>query len=74
LAKCAHPPIDSILLGNLSKSVGQPAGERIRWSSAKWTKLSGEDYALLVKSLRRVAGDEPMWKLERYWSTKVEEE
>ncbi|AEE54525.1 hypothetical protein Halhy_6710 (plasmid) [Haliscomenobacter hydrossis DSM 1100] len=63
LSRVAHPPIDRILLTNLSKC------EKINFDKfPAWTKLSPKEYVELIKSLRRIEPDH-FWKLERYWQS-----
>jgi hypothetical protein len=68
-ARVAHPPIDSILLGNLVKCPDVKSEHRPEWKKTKWTKLNGKQYKRLVAQLRQVdGGTEPLWKLERFWT------
>ncbi|MBK9169297.1 MAG: hypothetical protein IPM24_17795 [Bryobacterales bacterium] len=68
LARVAHPPIDGILLRNLS--VAHKLDDRRRgWRDVRWTQLTEEQYEALVGELRDVLPrDAPLWHLEEYWT------
>lgn len=61
IAKVAHPPIDSILLGNLSTDHPE-----LEINKIKWTHLNEEDYFFLIDRLRKL-NFEYFWEVERYW-------
>lgn len=61
ISKIAHPPIDNILLSNLSKYY--PA---LELKGIRWTQLSEEKYFSLISKLRSLNLDS-FWKLEKYW-------
>ncbi len=62
LSKIIHPPIDNILLTNLSKT-----NRGLGLSNIKWTQLSEKEYFELIKKLRTIQLDS-FWKLEKYWT------
>ena len=67
-ARIAHPPIDSILLGNLAAS-DVASEQKSNWAKTKWTKLNDKEYYELIMQLRQALGpEEPFWKLERFWT------
>lgn len=67
-ARVAHPPIDGILLSELSSSDEIKCGHRHAWGKVRWTQLDEAGYYALVEELRScAAADEPFWKLERFW-------
>lgn len=67
LARVAHPPIDKILLRNLSASPNVSALRQ--WANTRWTKLTEVDYYILIMQLRGCLDPgEPFWKLERFWT------
>ena len=69
LAWIAHPPIDRILLQNISKSPNITSGHKSKWKSVTWTKLDEDAYYELVSELRETVPDaEPFWALEKYWT------
>ncbi len=69
LAKVAHPPIDRILLQNLSRAKEIKSPYKYSWREAKWTQLSDREYYDLINQLRSCMKDgEPMWHLEKYWT------
>ena len=69
LAAVAHPPIDRILLKNISRTQEIQSSHQVRWRSINWTELTEESYYDLISQLRDclVAGD-PFWKLEKFWT------
>lgn len=69
LASVAHPPIDAVLLRNLSRIPDYPRELRARWRQARWTQLNEAEYTELLLSLR-VANPEPApwWKIEEHWT------
>lgn len=67
-ARVAHPPIDGILLRNLTASPVN-SKHKSQWARTKWTKLNDQQYYELIKQLRQVLGSEkPFWMLERFWT------
>ena len=69
LASVAHPPIDRILLKNLSRAPEIENPHQERWRSINWTELDEQSYYDLVSQLRRCLRDgEPFWSLERFWT------
>jgi hypothetical protein len=67
-ARIAHPPIDSILLGNLAASDGA-SPDKASWAATRWTKLNEARYYELIGQLRSFLGSsEPFWKLEQFWT------
>jgi hypothetical protein len=69
LASVAHPPIDRILLKNLSRASDIENPHRARWRSINWTKLDEQSYYDLISQLRRCLRDsEPFWSIERFWT------
>lgn len=69
LARVAYPPIDNILLENLSKSNEIPSPHKRGWGALKWTKLDLRAHEQLIRQLRSVLSPgEPFWKLERFWT------
>ena len=68
LARIAHPPIDSILLGKLAASDVNSEHKK-KWAKTKWTKLNDQQYYELIVQLHQVLGaEEPFWKLESFWT------
>ena len=69
LAITAHPPIDAVLLKNISKDTNLPKQFRQKCSKIKWTQLDESRYLILLDELKKyVILDQPMWTLERYWT------
>ncbi|OKL42083.1 hypothetical protein [Pontibacter flavimaris] len=62
LSKMAHPPIDAILLKNLSKE-----HRDLKVAQVRWTKLNEAEYFTLINSLRQRFDLECFWELEQYW-------
>lgn len=63
-----HPPIDSVLLEELSRqNVG---GLRRNWNEAKkirWSKLDSQQYEAVIASVRASLPNTPLWEIEQYW-------
>jgi len=66
--KALHPPIDRLLLGELArKNVG---GISKHWDSAQkigWSNYDSDTYELVIGLIRRIMGDDHLWKIEEYW-------
>jgi hypothetical protein len=74
LSNIAHPPIDGILLSNLSRSKDLVSPHKVDWATIRWTKLGKEDYYKLIAELRAVLpGQLPFWRLEEYWTVTEEQ-
>ena len=66
-ASYVHPPIDRVLLQNITKDP-EVSTERSRTlRSVSWTTLSEAAYFDLISILREINGDRPFWKLEEHW-------
>jgi hypothetical protein len=69
LARVVHPPIDGVLLRNVSKSREIASLNKARWGRIKWTKLNEQAYYQLLSELRESLPDsEPFWTFERFWT------
>jgi len=68
LAEVAHPPIDRIILQNISKDKGIKHPHRPYWKKVNWTELNKEQYLNLIRDFRSVFNDKPFWYLEQYWT------
>ncbi len=69
LAINALPPIDAVLLKNISKDTNLPKQFRQKCSKIKWTQLDEARYIRLINELKKyIILDQPMWVLERYWT------
>lgn len=64
LSKIAHPPIDRKLLSALKKHKLLFVGEK---EIPAWTDLNKEKYLEIIKNMRNLVKDLPMWKIEKYW-------
>lgn len=63
-----HPPVDSILLRNLSCDLTFSDEHRRLWLETRWTTLAKTQYFELIETLRAEALDKPaFWCIERYW-------
>lgn len=73
LARFVHPPIDAILLRNVSRAADVHSLHKPAWAHVKWTQLNELSYYALVSQLRAViAREEPFWKLEQFWTVSDE--
>lgn len=69
LAQVVHPPIDRVLLRNLSSCKSLPPTHKTLWRSTAWTKLNESEYFALLASLRSVVlAPQAWWLLEEYWT------
>jgi hypothetical protein len=67
-AAIVHPPIDRILLRNISGDVSIDRTHRALCRKTNWTQLDERQYFELISVLREINGGDPFWKLERYWT------
>jgi hypothetical protein len=69
-AKYIHPPIDSILLSKIPQEIKVKLADddKARLRNARWTQLGKAEYFKLLKVLKKINGDEPLWQLEKYWT------
>jgi len=67
LSEVAYPPIDRVILQNISndKTIKHP--NRPFWKAIKWTKLDKTQYLKLIGDFRKVFHGKPFWLLEQYW-------
>lgn len=73
VSRIAHPPIDRILLQNMSHSPRIVSKDKVRWRKVSWTKLDESAYYQLVNELRKsLADEEPFWVLEQFWTVTSE--
>ena len=69
LAQIVHPPVDRILLRNLSRSPEIRSPHKRAWRHINWSQLDEDEYYMLMSQLASCLGNgEPMWSLERYWT------
>ena len=69
LARVAHPPIDRILLKNLSRLETLPRDTRKVLRVTNWTDLDRDCYYALSRLLQgSVPNLDPFWHLEEYWT------
>ena len=63
-----HPPIDGLLLKSLyDKNIG---GLKEEWRiaiSKRWSKFDSATYELVIKNIRKVQGNKPLWEIEEHW-------
>jgi hypothetical protein len=64
-----HPPIDRLLLGNLSKIDFEGHGNQWRkFCEQGWSKFDSDTYEEVIKLIRStLPKNEPLWKIEEYW-------
>ncbi len=69
LAHFAHPPIDNILLRNLSRCSELKSEHKPAWRKVAWTRLENDAYYELITQLRGALNEnDPWWKLEEHWT------
>ncbi len=71
-AEFIHPPIDRILLRNLSKIDSIPAEHRRIYRDANWTNFSRESYLTVLDAIRLFLDGKPLWQIEEHWSVTAE--
>ena len=68
LARVAHPPIDRIILQNLSQEESLPNDVRMEFRRTNWTTLNQIKYVELIDLIKEHVPDlDPFWRLERHW-------
>ena len=68
MTKHVHPPIDSLLLKELSKHEFFSKEHRRLWRETRWTKASSATYEEIIRSLRKEKlHSNGFWKIESYW-------
>jgi hypothetical protein len=68
LADVAHPPIDSIILQNISRDKAIDHPHKAYWKFIKWTQLDEVIYKQLIADFREVFVGKPFWLIEKYWA------
>jgi hypothetical protein len=69
LARVAHPPIDRILLQNLSRDQILDASVRTEFRATNWTSLDRLRYYALIEMIRKSFPNlDEFWRLEEYWT------
>ena len=63
-----HPPIDSVLLDELS---AQDIGSRRRaWNEARrirWSNFDSQQYETVINNIRASMPNQALWEVEQYW-------
>ena len=67
LSEAAHPPIDRMILHNISKDKAITHPNRLKWKAVNWTELEKIEYLNLINDFRKVFHGKPFWHLEQYW-------
>jgi hypothetical protein len=73
LADVVHPPIDMIILQNISKDKNINHPHKQSWKYINWTQLDGPGYKQLIGDFRQIFEGEPFWVIEKYWVLTDEE-
>ena len=63
----AHPPIDRIILHNISKDKKISHPHKEKWKKTKWTQLNKTEYMQLIADFRQIFNAKPLWVIEKYW-------
>lgn len=67
--KNLHPPVDSILLENLRKLNKKVKPNPWKeYCEKRWSKFDSETYENVIKEIRKMLDEEPMWMIEKYWN------
>src|SRR5690606_20629133 len=72
LAHHAHPPIDRQLLTALSECTALDSSSRTVYRRTVWTEMKEDRYAEIIALLRADFPNQPMWKIEQFWSMQAE--
>lgn len=64
--KSIHPPIDSLLLKEIKKKFGGDHPE-LKEFKAVWSKFREKDYKEIIRIIKEILKDEPLWKIEDCW-------
>lgn len=63
-----HPPIDSVLLDELSaQNIG---GNRHAWNEARrirWSNFDSQQYETVINNIRATMPNQALWEVEQYW-------
>ena len=66
--RAIHPPIDSLLLDELSKrNIG---GRKSVWDEAmkiRWSKFNSDQYEKVIFNIREAMQGAALWEVEKYW-------
>lgn len=68
LSDVAHPPIDRIILQNISKDKDVHHPNKGQWKEINWTQLDKPEYKRLVHDFRQLFNGKPFWAIEKYWA------
>jgi hypothetical protein len=68
LADIVHPPIDRIILQNISKNKDINHPHKRYWKYINWTQLDEPGYKQLIADFRHVYEGKPFWLIEEYWT------
>jgi hypothetical protein len=68
LSIVAHPPIDRMILQNISKDKSINHQNRMYWKAINWLELNKLQYQNLIKDFRQLINDKPFWVIEKYWT------
>ena len=67
-ASFIHPPIDRILLQNLSKHSAVTQENKKLLKNTNWTELDETNYLKVLQVICNIIGTEPNWKIEEFWT------
>lgn len=62
-----HPPIDSLLLESLVKDSPDFRKSYKELKNKAWSNFDKEDYKKVIEEIKKISGDEPLWKIEYDW-------
>jgi len=68
LSNVAHPPIDRIILQNISKDKTIHHPNKSKWKEISWTHLDKAAYSNLISDFKNIFKGKPFWSIERYWT------
>jgi len=69
LGRVIHPPIDSIIINNISNDTTVAIEIRENIKGKKWTQIDEKLYYEVINTLKRILLPEiPFWMIEKYWT------
>lgn len=68
IIKAIHPPIDRLLLNELSKkNIGNFGKQWAYFRNIGWSNFTSDDYEEVIHYIKQVTND-GLWTIEKYWS------
>lgn len=66
--RAIHPPIDSLLLEELSRrDIGSRKSVWDEARKVRWSKFTSEQYEKVIRNIREAMEGGALWEVEKYW-------